>query len=77
MHGEVVAGGSLRVRDGFLGDVSMEVLFGSEIFVQGGVSRAFGGRAPVDGTALLQLQTVPQRHSRCAMPEQCGRKECW
>ncbi len=34
MHGEVVARGSLRVRNGFLGDVGMDVLFGGEFFVQ-------------------------------------------
>jgi hypothetical protein len=34
LHGEVIARGSLRVRNGFLGDVGMDVLFGSEIFVQ-------------------------------------------
>ncbi len=34
MHGEVVACGSLRVRNGFLGDVGMDILFGGEIFVQ-------------------------------------------
>jgi hypothetical protein len=34
LHGEVVACGSLRVCNGFLGDVGMDVLFGGEIFVQ-------------------------------------------
>ncbi len=34
MHGEVVARGSLRVRNGFLGNVGIDVLFGGEIFVQ-------------------------------------------
>ncbi len=34
MHGEVIVCGSLRVRNGFLGDVGMDVLFGSELFVQ-------------------------------------------
>ncbi len=34
MHGEVVACGSLRVRDRFLEDVGTNVLFGGELFVQ-------------------------------------------
>jgi hypothetical protein len=34
LQGEVVASGSLRVRNRFLGDVGMDVLFSGELFVQ-------------------------------------------
>ncbi len=33
-HGEVVAHGSLRVHNGFLWDVDMDVLFDGELFIQ-------------------------------------------
>jgi hypothetical protein len=34
LHGEVLARGSLRVRDRFLDDVGMDIFFGGELFMQ-------------------------------------------